>query len=175
MAGSLIKIDEEIVSSAVASVTLGGSDWDNSYDVYKLVLNNLKPETDAISVKVRFTVSGSADTSSNYDRAFKNLRADTGFGDISSTNQDHINAGSIGTGTSNQEMMNSVYYLFNFNNASEYSFCTLEASIINNDGHLRGFQGGALLTVAQATDGINFSMTSGNIASGTFKLYGLKK
>ena len=34
MAGSLIKIDEEIVTSAVASVTLGGADWDSSYDVY---------------------------------------------------------------------------------------------------------------------------------------------
>ena len=34
MAGSLIKIDEEIVSSAVSSVTLGGTDWDSSYDVY---------------------------------------------------------------------------------------------------------------------------------------------
>ena len=32
MAGSLIKIDEEIVSSAVASVTLTGID--STYDVY---------------------------------------------------------------------------------------------------------------------------------------------
>ena len=39
MAGSLIKIDEEIVSSAVASVTLGGSDWDSSYDVYKIIIS----------------------------------------------------------------------------------------------------------------------------------------
>ena len=29
MAGSLIKIDEEIVTSAVASVTLGGANWDS--------------------------------------------------------------------------------------------------------------------------------------------------
>jgi len=34
MAGSLVKIDEEIVTSPVASVTLGGADWDSSYDVY---------------------------------------------------------------------------------------------------------------------------------------------
>ena len=36
MAGSLIKIDEEISSSAVASVTLNRN-WDSSYDVYKVV------------------------------------------------------------------------------------------------------------------------------------------
>ena len=39
MAGSLIKIDEEIVSSAVASVTLTGID--STYDVYMVVLNNV--------------------------------------------------------------------------------------------------------------------------------------
>ena len=41
MAGSLIKIDEEIVSSAVASVTLTGID--STYDVYmvKVILHML--------------------------------------------------------------------------------------------------------------------------------------
>ena len=62
-----------------------------------------------------------------------------------------------------------------FNNAGEYSFCTVEASNRNQDAHLRGFQGGGVLTVAQATDGVQYFMQSGNIASGTFKLYGLKK
>ena len=38
MAGSLIKIDEEIVSSAVASVTLTGID--STYDVYQVVISN---------------------------------------------------------------------------------------------------------------------------------------
>ena len=72
-------------------------------------------------------------------------------------------------------MNNSIFYLFNFNNASEYSFCTMEETIRNDSGHLRGFQGGGVLTVAQATDGVNYSFSSGNIASGTFTLYGLKK
>ena len=52
MAGSLIKIDEEIVSSAVASVTLGGSNWDSSYDVYMVQFSNLKPTTDNVLIKM---------------------------------------------------------------------------------------------------------------------------
>ena len=184
MAGSLIKIDEFTVSSAVASVTIGGgssgssglnTSIDSTYDVYKLVVSSLKPVTDAVSVQMRFTASGTPDTSSNYDRAFRNYRADTSFGDIYNTNQTYISAHGTGTETSGQEMINYVFYLFNFNNASEYSFCTMEASIINDGGNLRGFNGGAVLTVAQATDGVNYSFTSGNIASGKFKLYGLKK
>ena len=61
MAGSLIKIDEEIVSSAVASVELGGSNWDSSYDVYMVQFSNLKPTTDNVLNRVRILVSSSAD------------------------------------------------------------------------------------------------------------------
>ena len=43
MAGSLIKIDEEIVSSAVASVTLTGID--STYDVYMVKMNNVSVGT----------------------------------------------------------------------------------------------------------------------------------
>jgi hypothetical protein len=173
MAGSLIKIDEEIVTSAVASVTLGGSDWDSSYDVYMVAISNFTPATDNVSVSLRFTVSGTADSSSNYDRALKTLKANTTFSNTSSTNQTELLVGNIGTGTS--ESYQAIYYLYNFNNASEYSFCTLEVSARDLNGNLLGGQGGAVLTVQQATDGVQLKTTSGNIASGTFTLYGLKK
>ena len=171
MAGSLVKIDEEIVTSAVASVTLTGID--STYDVYMVKVNNFTPDTDNVSVSLRFTVSGTADTSANYDRAFKTLKANTTFSNTSSTNQTELLIGNIGTGTS--ESFNGVLYLFNFNNASEYSFCTLEMSARDLNGNLLGGQGGAVLTVVQATDGVKFATTSGNIASGKFTLYGLKK
>mgnify|MGYP001311159901 FL=1 len=172
MAGSLIKIAETTVSSATASVTLTGID--STYDVYKVQLVNVVTETDARGLNFRFTVSGSADTSSNYDRAFRNFRGDSAFTDINYENQSVLDLGTIGTGT--QEIANATQYLFNFNNASEYSFTTIEGSFRNNDSHLRGFQGGGVLTVAQATDGVSYFMSnSDNIASGVFTLFGLKK
>ena len=70
MAGSLVKIAETTVSSAVASVTLTGID--STYDVYMVRFNNVAPETDATNLRVRFTESGTPDsTSANYDRAKK--------------------------------------------------------------------------------------------------------
>lgn len=171
MAGSLVKIDEEIVSSAVASVTLTGID--STYDVYMVRFNNLECDTDSENLEVRFTASGTPDTSSNYDRAMKDLRADSAFSNISSTNADNIGLDNIGTATG--EQTNGIFYLFNFNNSSEYSFCTFETTGRNTNGALRGRQGGAVLTVAQATDGIQFFMDVGNIDNGNFVLYGLKK
>ncbi len=173
MAGSLIKIDEEIVTSAVASVTLGGSDWDNSYDVYKVTVNNFIPVSDNVSAYMRITKSGSADTTSNYDYGYKDLKAYTTFSNTSSTNQDKLNFGNTGTGGS--EGVNTIMYLFNFNSSSEYSFGTEETSMLISNQNLRGQQGGFVHTVASASDGVQFFFSSGNIASGTFTLYGLKK
>ena len=171
MSGSLIKIDEEIVTSAVASVTLTGID--STYDVYMVKLNNFSSVTTGATPRVRVTKSSSADTTANYDYAAKQLRTDTTFGNNSNTNQtgwDILNALSSATGN----IANGILYLFNFNNA-EYSFVTMEITQRSNEGLHRGKQGGGVHTVASASDGIAFSMSGGNIASGTFTLYGLKK
>ena len=44
-----------------------------------------------------------------------------------------------------------------------------------DDIYHNGVAGGFVLTVAQATDGVQFYANADNIASGEFKLYGLKK
>ena len=170
MAGKLVQVATETVTSAVASVTLTGINTD---DVYMVAIKDFTPATDNVSVSLRFTVSGTADTSANYDRALKTLKANTTFSNTSSTNQTELLIGNIGTGTS--ESFNGVLYLFNFNNDSEYSFCTVEVSARDLNGNLLGGQGGATLTVSQATDGVVLKPTSGNVASGTFSLFGLAK
>ena len=172
MAGSLVKINEAIVTSAVPSVTLTGID--STYDVYMVKLNNFSSVTTGATPRVRVTKSSSADTTGNYDYAAKQLRTDTTFGNNSNTNLtswDILNALSSATGN----IANGILYLFNFNNATEYSFVTMEITQRSNEGLHRGKQGGAVHTVASASDGIEFSMSGGNIASGPFTLYGLKK
>jgi hypothetical protein len=172
MAGSLVKIAETTVSSAVASVTLTGID--STYDVYVAHYNNVEIDTDSRFMLVQFTTSGTPDTSANYDYAAKDLRADTSFGNDSVTNETSI--ATEGTGTNTGEQINNTLYLFNFNNSSEYSFITTEGLGVNTNGALRGRQGGGVLTVAQACDGIHFKLNgTGNFDSGSFVLYGLKK
>jgi len=172
MAGSLIKIDEEIVSSAVASVTLTGID--STYDVYMVKYNNVTGSVDNQGFRTRVTVSGTPDSTANYDVAYKRLRSDTTFSNISATNATAITLGVGGTGTG--EVNNGVLYLFNFNNASEYSFATMEPTVLDATPTLQGNTGGFVHTVAQSCDGIHFYLASGNIDTGAkFTLYGLKK
>ena len=174
MAGSLIKIDEEIVSSAVASVTLTGID--STYDVYMVRVNNVIPVT-AGSFYSRVTASGTPQTTANYDYASKLLRSDTPFGNRSGTNGTELpyNSG-IAIGADSTDGYNHIQHLFNFNNASEYCFTTWENNSFNHQPQLYGANGGNVHTVAQACDGIQFFGDTGNIQTGSkFVLYGLKK
>jgi len=184
MANSLIKVDEFTISSPVASVILGGgssgssllnASIDSTYDVYMVVVSNASNTVSDEYFYQRVTVSGTPDISANYDLAGKQLNADVTFINQANTNETAVQA-YIGMGQDNGETPNLVSYLFNFNNASEYSFATIEVSSMDSSSRFRAIQGGWVHTVAQACDGIQFySGGSRNLDSGTFTLYGLKK
>ena len=169
MAGQLVQVATETVSSPVSSVTLTGINTD---DVYMVAYNNVTPSVDARSISLRVTKSGTADTTSNYDYAYKSLNASSTFGNGAFTNDtewQYLVADSVGTGTS--ESANGILYLFNFNNA-EYSFITAEVTEVNSSATARGNQGGGVHTVQSSSDGLFwFDTAGGNIASGTFTLY----
>jgi len=166
MAGQLVQVATETVTSAVASVTLTGIDSD---DVYMVTMSGMKPASD-VQLYARVTTGGVADSDSEYDYANKYLKSDTTFGNDSATNYDRW------TPTSTMENAYGGYsmimYLYNFNNSSEYSFMTSEeAHIQGGTTAVRGLQGGGVHTVAEVNDGISFLMSSGNIEAGTFTLY----
>ena len=171
MAGSLIKIDEEIVSSAVASVDLTGID--STYDVYMVKMNNVAPVTNLADLQFRVTESGTPNTTANYDQSAKLLRADTTFQNLADTNRDFwIFSGSVDNGTG--ENLNNIMYIFNANNSSEYTFVTIESTYVDSN-NFKGIQGGGVFTSASTVDGVNIFFDSGNINSGTFSLFGLAK
>jgi len=172
MAGSLILVDSETVSSGVSSVSLTGIN--STYDVYELIISGLEADTNMSAVKIRVTKSGTADSTSNYDEASKQFKAYNTFTNDSDTNATSWGFNTIGT--TSGSAFNLTAYLFNFANASEYSFVTFENATADTTTDFRGKQGGGVHTVASASDGINvFLSTGGNIDSGEFKLYGLRK
>jgi|TARA_R100000479_G_scaffold139371_1_gene75482 hypothetical protein len=174
MAGSLVLIDSETVTGAVASVTLGGTNWDSSYDVYKVVVNNLECDTNNKAVSFRFLDSSNATINTGYSLAFVTLKANTSFSDdYGALTHAPFTDANIGTGTG--EQANGIVNIFSANNASEYTHYTQEISYLNNSGVLTGNQGGGNLTSAEVTKGVSIFMSGGNIDKGDFKLYGYKK
>ena len=174
MSGSLVLIDSETVTSSTATVELTGID--STYNVYQVVISNVTVNTDD-ALSMRVTKGGTAQTDSEYDDAKKYLKADASFGNISNQNATQIDiTATIDSGIS-ASSGNGTYYLFNFPNASEYSFVTIDSVHFQyNDDTVRGFTGGFVHTVASASDGVQIKTNGGNnIDSGEFKLYGLRK
>tara|TARA_R100000655_G_C2988918_1_gene192796 strand:- start:1757 stop:2263 length:507 start_codon:yes stop_codon:yes gene_type:complete len=163
----LLQVSTNTVSSAVANVTLTGIDSD---DVYMVAVSGATVDNPVAEIRARFTVSGTAQTTSNYDWADTFLRASASFIDDSDTNQTKTRALN-NTGDSGGEGSNGIFYLYNFNNSSEFSFMTIE-NVTENGSEARGYQGGTVYTVAETHNGIQFlNDTTGNITNGTFTLY----
>jgi|VirMetMinimDraft_7_1064189.scaffolds.fasta_scaffold221811_1 hypothetical protein len=173
MAGSLIKIDEEIVTSAVNSISLTGID--STYDVYSVVYHSLNADS-TLSLQLRCLESGTPNTTSNYDRATKVLLTNSAFANQSQVNQSLINFSSVTT--SSLYKGQGLLYIFNANNSSEYTFFTIEEGKQTGVNAGEGKQGGAVFTVASSVNGVQIgvlSSPSNNLTGGTFTLYGLKK
>lgn len=167
MAGSLVQIDKEVVTSAETEVILTGINTD---DVYFVTATGIVVSADDGNIRSRVTVNGVADTTSNYDRAGKQLKGNTTFGNSIATDENQWNlhfAGGNGTG----EINNFHYYVFNFNNPNKYSSITVHESGFNKLQVLTGQQGAAIHTVNQSCDGFSFIPATGNITAGNFVLY----
>ena len=168
MAGKLVQVATETVTSAVASVTLTGIDSD---DVYMLAFSDVIPVTDSVDLFCRVTESGTANSTSNYDYAVKLMRTATSFANISGTNVSQFDLGNnIGTNTG--EATNGIMMIYNANNSSEYTFITTEFAEFNSSPELTSWTGGGVFTSSSSVNGLHlFFDSSSNIASGTFTLY----
>ena len=164
----LVQVTTTNVTSNVASVSLTGINDDSNY----IVLGNNIFFDSNDDMRIRFTVSGSADTSSNYDYAYKSIQAGTSFANNNTTNSSNVDFNQA-TGTSASNPINFKMHLYNFNNSSEFSFFNMSNAHRNtSQGRHAMFTGGGVLTEAQTTDGVHFYLNSGNnFANGRFTLY----
>ena len=166
MAGQLVQVATNTISSAVSSVTLTGIDDDS---VYLFTWVGVTCASDVNQNQIRITKSGTAQSDSEYDFASKQLFASTSFVDNGQVNQTSFIDLYIGNNTG--EMANGLMYLYNFNNSSEFSFVTREQVSLSHVAQTQGVMGGGVHTVASASDGVNYFMASGNLTGGTFTLY----
>ena len=165
---SLVQVATNTVTSQVSSVVLTGIDADTPY-LY--TFNNVVNAGDGRQLTFRATVSGTGQSTSNYDQAFRT------FATVGGGNQANVdisawldNEYSSGNGTGEGDF--GLFYLYNFNASSEYSFITIETVKFQLTPYLAGLAGGGVYTVAESHDGIEARFSDGsNFAKGTFTLY----
>lgn len=166
--GKLVQVSNQTVTSAVSTVTLTGINDNSNYIV---TVRNVVPTTNARVFYIRFTSGGTAITTSNYNRAVKTLLATGTFPDASDQNASEIRIEDLGNDSG--EIANGILHLYNFKDATEYSFVNARWSISDQvSGRLLGGQGGYVLATEQDCDGLQFYLESSDtFASGEFILY----
>jgi hypothetical protein len=153
----LVQVNKTVSGGSDTTLKVTGIDSD---DVYLLVLKLIQTQNNNEVINMRVTKSGTADSTSNYDRAskvisstsFSDSNYENGTGGRIMENVDDANGGGQG-----------IFYLYNFNSSSEYSFWTIE-NVCTVSNQQAGSQGGGVHTVASASDGIEVYGSSG----GTF-------
>jgi len=182
VSSGLVPIKTVTVSTPVAYVDFahgsGGVVLDGTYKAYAVVITELIPADDGSAVYVRTsTNAGSSFDAGASDYAWNGVyytAAAVAQNDSTGAAQIELGLGNVGAGNKTNESLSITLYLINPSNATVYknfSWSIFGAS--STSGELRAAQGIGHRLATTDVDAIRFLMSSGNITSGTFTLYGL--
>jgi len=179
-AAGAVEFITSVTASNSATVNFDSTYITSTYDVYMLQMSGISPATDDVSI----TIDVSSSNGSGFPYSWNNTGV--GFSSNGSTVQGvgggqnrltgTLTASGIAQGLSNTagEKFNCTMYIFQPAAANKFQ-CMWNASWIAAPSAAICWVGmSARITTAVAINYIRFAMDSGNISSGTFRLYGIK-
>ena len=181
--GAMTFIKSQTASSS-ANVTFvhGTSDvvLDSTYPIYLFKFINAHPATDNVTFQVNFRDGGSSYDATKTSTAFyahQGESDDTGFGygssvDVAQGTGVQPLLGSLGNG--NDESTSGELWLFNPSSTTFVKHYMVTTQYYHRNNYSQIYYVAGYCNVTAAIDGVQFSMSSGNIDAGTFKLYGIK-
>lgn len=165
--------------TASASATLDFTSLITSaYDVYVFEFENILPATD----NVDFLMRTSTDNGSNYDSGagnyqyaqFVNNTGSFSTDDVCSAADTAIKIAPTIDNGSTTGGINGFLKLYNPLNATQYKSVGFHVNGFLNDNQFYNIQGSGWRVATADIDAVRFLMSSGNIASGTIRMYGIK-
>jgi len=171
------------ISSATASsdATIDfTSGIDSTYDQYMFTLTSVAPDTDLTELWIRYSSDGGSTwiSSANYEYSFNYTNTvGTGSGgrvDESSATAFELTAASGSWGNGTSENGCGTFYI---QDPSVAGYIKMFGQFVwtNQDASTSEISIGGHKNSSSIVDGVRFLFSSGNIASGTFALYGLSK
>ena len=142
---------------------------DSTYDRYVITFESVRPQTDGADLRMLTSTDGG----SNYDSGAGNYQIRRVDDSTTSNTFVEVSRFAIGNDTGESGTCGEVKL---FNPAgTNYCQVSVEAFTIDTSAAPRLNIAGAFRQAAANVDAVRFYMNTGNIASGTFKLYGIKK
>ena len=161
------------ISSAVSEYDITSTYITSSYDTYMLQAE-LLPANDNVYLYMRVVVGGAVQTGSIYGYETAAMSSSAYDNQDSTTRLCSISHGQMGNATGEGVTLNA--YLQNVNSTSRPFAITGMSNIANTGASPNSstFAGQLIpANAANVVNGLRFYFTSGNIASGTVKLYGI--
>jgi hypothetical protein len=169
---------ESVTASSSASVTFTTS-LTSTYDTYLIIFENVKPATDnaGLGLRVGTGVGPTWVTGANYDWGLT-IPSGTGVGNdnraATAGNDTFIGLTGVTVGIGNDTgECGSGRIEFSNPDGSDIQMFSVMSRYVGSDGQFRTAIGGGRYAAAAIT-GVQLFFTTGNIASGTFRLYGLR-
>jgi|DEB0MinimDraft_12_1074336.scaffolds.fasta_scaffold16124_4 hypothetical protein len=182
--GSLVPIKTLTASGSASLSFVDGSNdvvLDSTYPIYKFEFINIHPASNEVNFSVNFRDGGSSYDATKTTTAFAADHYENGSGgtlfywgskDLAQSTSAQPIASAIGN--DNDQSCSGSLLLFNPSSTTFVKHFISDANVIHaSDLSLRQLSAG-YCNVTVAIDGVQFSMSSGNIDSGTIKLYGIK-
>jgi len=184
--GNNIELIKTLTASSDGDLTFvdGASSvvLDATYKTYLFKFNNIHPQTDGVFFTCQFNAAGASGfnetvTTTFFQSYHKENNSSTEFayssGDDQAQGTDFIRLTAT-VGSDADQCASGEMYLFNPSSTTFIKHFMSEVCITQNgDSIMDLFVGGYVNTTA-AIDEIQFKMSSGNIDSGTIKLYGIR-
>lgn len=173
-ASGLVLLEQHTASS---SASLDFTSWySSSYDEYLIELIAVIPATDNVSLSMRMSTDGGSnyDSGNNYQYSFFYFSSvASGVGGSAATSSFLI----AGTGVDNSANygVNGSFRLFSPGSTSVYKALNGGASFMGNDTNRYRLESSLWYLSTTAVNAFRFLMSSGNIASGTIRVYGVSK
>ena len=183
--GAMVLIKSQTASSSATISFVDGTsdvDLDATYPIYKFEFINLHPSHDNLDLQF----NGSIDTGSNYNvtktttffRAYHNEGG-------TSTALEYRTSDDVAQGTGVQKLggglrndndqgLAGYLHLFNPSSTTFVKHFLARTNLYEESDHTVDNYIAGYCNVTAAIDGVQFSMSSGNIDAGTIKLYGIK-
>ena len=177
--GSLTLISTQTASSsATVSFTSG---IDSTYKEYIFKFINVLPASDGVKLKFNLSIDGGSNynvtkTATNFYAGHLENDSATGFGFDSglaqSTSDAFATVGAIGSAA--DEGCSRFLHLFDPSNTTFIKHFISKVTIYGSNPQSQITYGAGYGNTTSAVNAVRFNMESGNIASGTIKLYGVK-
>jgi hypothetical protein len=157
--------------SAAATVNFTLTGWTNAdYIAYKVMLAHVAPATDNVTLQLRTsTDGGSTYDSGASDYAWQRVEITTNIPDVADSQIDLIRF----MGNAADETISGEVTLFN-PAAAQFGTVTWKLIGKNTAGSVITSEGSGQRLSAANVDAFQFFFSSGNVASGELRLYGLK-